>query len=918
MRPLSGKSAVVMEIIGWSDELALGIESIDIEHKRLLSLIAQAEAARLGGERRKAVRLLRLFLGEFGKHFEKEADLLAGMDAAAMAQRRSEYLTSQAVLQAHPLDADDIDLIEHVTVYAHAWLLDHIVRQDLPHRAAFWRRGEAPPVRRAFWQRFDVLKLRWRIALLAAVPLVALAFLVVTVVDELHHQAKSMDLLRDMNALNGDVGLLVHELQRERGLASLYMADRSVGPERFMAQVQRTDEALVRFNQTAVALEAKLAHGGAKQVLENAIVAMDLVPFIRVDVLAGRFEGIENIDNYSTAVDDLSAVVPEVIHSVLPSDFASNTLAYLFLLQAKEQAGRERAYGLAMISRGAPARSVETMYEFATKQKAYMDGFMGLAPKDLARALQVANGPESNLFMGMRARLDAGEATGIGAQEWFDAASRRIDAMNDVQSRMIARLAADASSLQEAAYRRTLWLGGGLAALLMVSCVMVAVLGWSILPPLRRIGATIQRLARGERALDVPGQEAGDELGDMARSVQSLKERLVHGDLLAARRWTENAERLRAVTDNLPGVVFHVDQSHDRQPIVTCVSRKLREVTGLPAAEVVNKPMRALLRRLLRAEDWPAVLLALHRAGAQPLDFEFRLRDTVGGRPRWLRVLASPTRTEQGWMWNGVALDVTSLKRAEEEHARMTAELANFCRSRTTSQLTRSIGRELAALVEPMADHVERAVRAVAFTDPARPEMLAVMDAAEQIRALIDRLSDMGNDARGERYAVDVVAVLTERLQAIRDLLPEHAIDSRLGGLGAHVLSTQAEMERVGAYLCSRMPADGSRLEVSAEIADDDLGRRWLRLSVDHVASTGGNDGGAPERRPFAVHQQDRDSEFSLAMTRAIVEGCGGWLDIRRQSQEGMVIEVCLPVVESGKSNVIEFRGGAKWQKTRH
>lgn len=906
-----------MDIIGWSDELALGIETVDAEHKRLLSLITQAETARLGGERRRAVRFLRVFFGEFSKHFQREAGLLTKLDTAVLAQRRSEFLTSQSVLQAHPLDADDIDLIEHVTVYAHAWLLDHIVRQDLPHRDAFWLNGVPPVSRRPFWQRLDILKLRWRIALLAAVPLAALAFLVFTMVQELRHQADSMELLSEMNALNGDVGVLVHELQRERGLGSLYMADRAVGPDRFLAQVQRTNEAQGQFRNTALALEAKGIPTAAKQVLENAVVAMDLVPFIRVDVLAGRFAGIENMDNYSTAIDDLSAVVPEVIHSVLPSDFASNTLAYTFLLKAKEQAGRERAHGLAMISGGAPTRSVETMHELATKQNAYIEAFIGLAPKDLARSIQVITGPESTLYLGLSARLGAGELQGIGAQEWFDASSRRIDAMNDVQTQMVMRLARDANELQQAAYRRTLWLGGGLAVLLVLSCGMVAALGWSILPPLRRIGVTIQRLAKGDRALDIPGQEAGDELGEMARSVQSLKERLVLGDLLAARRWTENAERLRAVTDNLPGVVFHVDQSQGRPPIVTCVSRKLREITGLSPAAVVNKPMRTLLRHLLRPEDWPAVLLALHRAGPQPLDFEFRVRATSDGKPRWMRVLASPTRSDYGWVWNGVALDVTNLKRAEEEHARMTAELADFCRTRTTSQLTRSIGRELTALVDPLAEHAERAMRSLAFTDAARPEMLAMLDVTEQIRSLTDRLTDMGGGNGGERQPVDVISVISDRLRAIRELLPEHGIDSHLDGLGSQVLSTPMEMERVAAYLCSRMPMDGARLFLTSDIVTDEQGSRWLRLSADHVLASGGSDGITPERRTFAVRQQDRDNEFSLMMTRAIVEGCGGWLEVHRQPRGGGSVDICLPVFADEQNNVVEFRGGPKWQRTR-
>src|SRR5690606_28690124 len=111
--------------------------------------------------------------------------------------------------------------------------------------------------------------------------------------------------------------------------------------------------------------------------------------------------------------------------------------------------------------------------------------------------------------------------------------------------------------LERQALDRALILGAGMVALLLVSVLMVGVLGWTILPPLRALGGALRRLADGERAaLNIPGLESRDEFGDAARTIQQLRERLVSSDLLGARKWTENADRLRVVTDNVPGVVF--------------------------------------------------------------------------------------------------------------------------------------------------------------------------------------------------------------------------------------------------------------------------------------------------------------------------------------------------------------------------
>jgi len=895
-----------MTAFEWSDELTIGIDSVDAEHRQLITLVGRAETARLDGNIRAAVRLLRQFLGEFDRHFDKELRLLSSLTSAQLAQRRSEHLTSQAVVLAHPLGADDVQLIEQVTSYARAWLTDHIVRQDLPYRHAFWGQQTDSARRGRFSRRLDFIKLRWRIALLAAIPLLALIGLTTAVVLDLCQQSRSMLLLRQLNDLNGEVGRLVHELQRERGMATLFTAGKRDHPERLLEQIKRTDEAHGRFDLAAAALVTKLPDGPAKQIIDNAVVALDIVPEIRSDVVSGSFDGVETIEIYTTAIDDLSAVVPVVVRAILPSNFATDTQAYMFLLDVKERAGRERAAGVAMLGGGTRGHSTKSLQELVTEQQAFAGGFLQLAPPDLARQFGEADVADP-LFTGLRHRLAAGETAGITIEEWSDAAGARIERINLVQTSLIERLATDAGSLQQGAERRALLLGGALGALLLISLAMVAALGWSILPPLRRIGTTIQRLSKGVRTLDVPDLAAGDELGDIARSVQSLKERLVQGDLLEARRWTENAERLRAVTDNLPGVVFRIDQPGTRSATVACVSRKLREITGLPPADVVDMPLRMLLRRLLRPEDWPVVLMALHRAGAQSLDFEFRLRDTHHGRPRWMRVLASPTRTDTGWVWDGVALDVTGLKRAEEEQARMTAELGRVYRAQTTTQLTRGIGQELAILLQPVVAHAQRAARTLGFADPAREDVLGMLSAAERIGTLAEHIAGMGAGSEGGRVPIHVVSAVADGLDTMRGLLPSLAIDTSLDGGEALVMSTSAEMERLVTHLCAfaaETLGNQGRLTVTSAIVASELGR-GLKLSFD---------GPTAHRTRLPV---GHGIEFPLAMARAIVEGCGGWIETRRDPDGGPLIEVTLPINDQGGDNVIDLQGVAKWQKSR-
>lgn len=727
-----------------NDDLAVGVDILDLAHARLIDQLRQIDEALATGRMRTAVRQLHLFLTDFDKHFETENELLAQLGFDGLSRRRGEYRTSQALFTSLHLDADDVELVTQVAVHARAWLLDHIVNQDMPLKPFLMAHGIGEPTRRRLWRRYDMIKLRWRIALLAFVPMVVLVGLAVAAWGELRDRTAAMTLLHEMNRLNGVVGTLVHELQRERGLAVLHIANPRMDRGGLRLQLERSDRAINDFNHATAELAGKLPDGPARTAIANAKAGLDLVPEVRSDVGSSSFDAVETMDFYTTAIHDLAAVVPEVVRTVLPTDFAKTTFAYVFLMEAKERAGRERAVGAAMLAGGLPLREFGDIRRLAAEQDALADGFESLAPPDLAQAFRQARDTLSGQLGAMRRTIESGESTGLTANDWFAATTERIDRMRDVETDVMGRLATDVAALEERTLSRAILVGGCLAGLIVLSFAMVGVLGWTILPPLRRIGLAMRRLAEGERTVRVPGLSDGDELGDIARFAQLLKERLVRNDLLEARRWTENAERLRAVTDNLPGVVFRVLQPNHGGPIIACASRKLREVAGIAAADVVDMPLRTLLRRLVAPDDRRGLFHALYRAGFRPVEFEFKLRAASEERPRWLRVTATPLQTEAGWVWDGVVLDITGLKRMEDERTEISAQLHTLSRLHAQSELASRFGGELEAALQPILAHGAAATRQLPPGSPVREDMDAIVAAAEEIRNLSGRMAAMG------------------------------------------------------------------------------------------------------------------------------------------------------------------------------
>ncbi|WP_158511069.1 methyl-accepting chemotaxis protein [Azospirillum thiophilum] len=101
---------------------------------------------------------------------------------------------------------------------------------------------------------------------------------------------------------------------------------------------------------------------------------------------------------------------------------------------------------------------------------------------------------------------------------------------------------------------RNQMIGAG-AVLLLVVCLGGVLFARGITRPLSAMSEAMQRLAQGERRLDVPAQERHDEIGRMAGAMQVFKEALIRADELHAEQERiqllreERTRQLERVTD---------------------------------------------------------------------------------------------------------------------------------------------------------------------------------------------------------------------------------------------------------------------------------------------------------------------------------------------------------------------------------
>ncbi|MGE5225545.1 MAG: PAS domain-containing protein [Planctomycetaceae bacterium] len=139
----------------------------------------------------------------------------------------------------------------------------------------------------------------------------------------------------------------------------------------------------------------------------------------------------------------------------------------------------------------------------------------------------------------------------------------------------------------------------------------------------------------------------------------------VTGSHEAARILGESEGRLRALIENIPAVVYEMGPDDDRRTIY--VSERVEELLGYTRREWLDQP--DIWMELLHPDDRETELAAhdLQSETGEPWSREYRLIAADGGVV-WVRDQATLVRGADGEpiTWQGVLLDITAQKEAEE------------------------------------------------------------------------------------------------------------------------------------------------------------------------------------------------------------------------------------------------------------
>jgi methyl-accepting chemotaxis protein len=580
---------------------------------------------------------------------------------------------------------------------------------------------------------------------------VALWFAGAAALSELRRAEAVADVAAQV-AFSAELGGLAHELQRERGASSVFVASRGARFAKEVADQRAATSRELESYRARLALfdgsRAAPAFVDRLKAIDTALAGLDTH---RAQVDAFALDRPAAAAFYTGAIAEIMGLFAGLSVTSAEPAIAGDLSAYAWLLQAKEFAGQERAVGGAGFASGAFAAPVHAaLSRLITAQDIYFTQFAAAARPDHRAALDRAlQGEASRAVTRMReAALGSSQSGDLGdadADRWWAAATGRIDAVKTVEDMLNADLLDAMAGIAGAARDRArLTIGLGAVGLLLAVAISGALI-LHVRAAFRSVIVPMDAMAAGDHSAPLPAETA-NEFGLIARALGVFratardKARL---DAEAAERTAAallRADAMEALRDSLGAAVgAAAEGDFARRVRVEGADRDLAHL-----AEGVNGLMASVDSAL---SDAGAVLQAMADA-----DLTARMAGSHRGAFARLRDAANATA-------EGLSRVVGEIRRAAEAAGARAAEIeqgAGDLSGRTEAQAasleqTAATMEQMSATVRSNAEALAEAAR---LSDDARAKAAAGRETAERAVEAVGRIRD------GAARMAEIVSVI--------------------------------------------------------------------------------------------------------------------------------------------------------------
>lgn len=386
------------------------------------------------------------------------------------------------------------------------------------------------------------MRIATKLMIAVAIPFFALLALTGYNLTTRWNERSEMINLGQLAAGVADVSRLVHELQRERGLSTVFVGSKGGQLREELPQQRQLTNERRRAAVDFLAAQRAAATGDYRAAIVAAESAVAELEAKRKQIDAFSITAPDSYRYFTQTIAALLAVSSEISKVSDNGNVATVISGYAAFMQGKERAGQERVTGASGVSAGKfDIASFARVLSLRAEQQAYFDTFEAsatAAQRDFFK--KTMSGRAVQDVARMRDIIAAGglsgDLRGLEVKAWFDATTARIDLLKVIEDRISADLNTLAAGIQAEATKSLSLLAGIVAVVLVLCAIFVFVIARDIAVPMQALTGGMRQLADGNFDVVLPGVRRKDEVGDIARAVDAFKLKLEEKMRLDAER----------------------------------------------------------------------------------------------------------------------------------------------------------------------------------------------------------------------------------------------------------------------------------------------------------------------------------------------------------------------------------------------
>jgi diguanylate cyclase (GGDEF)-like protein/hemerythrin-like metal-binding protein len=583
----------------WDQGMSVGIESLDNDHKKLISILAQLMSAKNENTQQNNISDLFQQLEFYCQsHFTREEALLTNIGYQQLddhKQSHRQFIAKIPQLKEQWFaDVSEPEIVkDQIILFLQQWLIKHILEEDLDYVPAVhcyqeFSRYKNNKKSKNPWLRFCSIKLsqyltlRHRVFLTTLIPAVATFILCLILLKDNYQRYENINNVLGLNAVIEQVNGISHSLQAERGLSSGYTSSNyKFFAEQLVERRDHTDKKIHYFRWLfEQPTHAEVKSSVSEYMLNVEHTAQNLSRHrMQLDQKLVSFE--DTYHAYTELIEQLLSVSERLAHIEIGLSYGNNISTINAMLRYKELLGQIRAIGMKMVKNKQQSiydnrdvslligQQINTLYTFANSANKSQQNSCG----ELCNAADQLSQIELAYFNVIQL-ADSNDRAG----KWFTVMSDKLDSINVVIERLIKdfddQISAESQQLKKEAYLIII----ALSLFLFAAIFFALVLNYSIISPVRKLTYALNEMSVGQHNIHFNRIASKDEIGSMQLAYEKLRRKLLQGDIYKAtvsqqqkeikyRKSQQDHFQQLALTDALTGAVnrHHFNEVIDQE-----------------------------------------------------------------------------------------------------------------------------------------------------------------------------------------------------------------------------------------------------------------------------------------------------------------------------------------------------------------